>query len=149
VERIDDRAARAAAVATGLRRLRAAKDDGSLTDLCTRMGVELLTLHGSAARGEDGAQDLDLGALFASDLAGRNLLDLVVAIIDLTGTDLIDVMDVRRATPTARARALAHDARVLHEARPGLATRQQMAAVTLELELGRLRRRQLELLAAT
>lgn len=112
--------------------------------------MDLLTLHGSAARGDDRPQDLDLGVRFTSAAAGqRNLLPLIGAIVGLVGTDLIDVMDVRRASPTARARALAHDSQVLYEARPGLATTQQMAAQTLEMELAPLRRRQLELLATT
>lgn len=134
-------------VADGLARLRRAARDGSLADLCTHHEVDLLTLHGSAARGEPAPRDIDLAVLFASGTSRPRLLDLVTALIDLTGTDEIDVMDVRRASPTARARALAHDAIVLHEARPGLATRHQMAALTLEMELRPLRRRQLELLA--
>ena len=136
-------------VSAGLTRLRQARDDGHLAGLCTRFGVDLLTLHGSAARGEDQPQDLDLGVLFASDDDTRKgLVPLIAALVELAGTDLVDVMDVRRASPTGRARALAHDSQVLYEARPGLATRQEMAAITLEIELAPLRRAQLEHLAA-
>ncbi len=149
VMRIDDRASHATTVATGLARLRVARDNGQLAGLCTRLGVQLLTLHGSAARGEDQPQDIDLGVLFASDEdARRGLVPLVAALVELAGTDLVDVMDVRRASPTGRARALAHDAHVLYEARPGLATRQEMAAITLEIELAPLRQAQLEHLAS-
>lgn len=146
----DNPVSRAQHVREGISRLRQAAQDGALAELCARHGVDLLTLHGSAARGERLPQDIDLGVLFGSDEhARRHLVPFVVAVGDLAGTDLVDVMDVRRASPTARARALAHDALVLHEARPGLATRQQMAALTLEMELAPLRRHQLELMAAS
>lgn len=81
---IDDRALRAAAVAAGLTRLRQAGIDGALARLCKRLGVELLTLHGSAARGDDQPQDLDLGVLFGSDeLARHGMVPLVAALVEL------------------------------------------------------------------
>lgn len=145
----EDRSARTASVRAGLHRLHRAGADGTLARRCAELGVDLVTLHGSAAAGMDDPQDLDLGVLFATDaLARRNLVEMVTVLAELAGTDLVDVMDVRRASPTARARAVAHASEVLFEARPGVATRQQMAALTLELELEPLRRAQLELLAS-
>ena len=142
-----DREALADSVRSGLTRLLAARDDGSLADLLAEHGVDLLTVHGSAARGEELPRDLDLGVLFADD-DGNDVVGLLVALERLARCP-VDVMDVRRASPVARARALAHDAVPVHEARPGLWARQQMAAATLEMELAPLRRRQLELMAAS
>lgn len=56
-------------------------------------------------------------------------------------------MDLGRAGPVARSRALAPGSEVLHEARKGIFAEAQIAAITEEMETRPMRRRDLELLA--
>ena len=127
-------------------RLRAALADGRLTALCERHEVEVLTLHGSVARGEPDPRDVDLAVAFRTDRP--DLVGLVVSLVDLLGTDDVDVMDLARAGVIARARGLAHGAEPLYEATAGAFARLQMAAMALEMDFAPLRQAQLRLLAS-
>ncbi|WP_369052927.1 nucleotidyltransferase family protein [Kineococcus terrestris] len=114
-------------------RLLGAAADGRLEEVAARRGARLLTLFGSAARDPTRARDLDVAVLGAPTpvpgAAGSSpdLLGLVGDLVDLTGFDGVDVMDLAAASPTARHRALT-GARLLAEAEPGLFARRQMAA---------------------
>lgn len=119
-----------------------------LDELCERHDVAVLTLFGSAARGEDAPQDLDLGVLYLRRPA--SLLDvggLLADLVGLLGVEAVDVMDVERASVTGRARALGHGAIPLYEDAPGRFAREQMAALDLEMDTAPLREEQLRLLA--
>ena len=126
-------------------RLRRAQADGALDALCSELQVEVLTLHGSVARGEADPHDIDLAVRFV-DGAGDTVA-LVNELIDLLRTDALDVMDLGRASVTARARGLAHGAEPLFEATPGAYARAQMAALGLQMDFAPLRAAQLRMLA--
>ncbi len=114
-------------------RLLEAGGDGRLEEVAARWGVRLLTLFGSGARDPARARDVDVAVLGAPPpgpgAAGPSpdLLGLVGDLVDLTGFDGVDVLDLAAASPTARHRALT-GARLLVEAEPGLFARRQMAA---------------------
>ncbi len=77
-------------------------------------GVDVLVLHGSRARGDSGADsDWDFGVLTdgTTDLAA-----LAAALIQITGTDAVDLVDLHRASALLRYRA-ARDGVVLAERR--------------------------------
>lgn len=113
--------------------------------MCERFAVEVLTLHGSAARGAPDPQDVDLAVLFGDDHG--DLLGLLTALGELMCIDEIDVMDLRRASVVARARGLAHGAEPLYECRPGAFAEAQMAALSLEMDFAPMRREQLRVMA--
>jgi predicted nucleotidyltransferase len=80
-------------------------------------GLELLLLFGSRARDEAHAgSDWDVGYVAA---AGMDVEALRAAVVDVLGTDRVDLVDLRRASGLLRYRA-ARDGRPVFEARPGL-----------------------------
>ena len=127
-----------------LERLRG--DPAAVTRICVRFEVDLLTAFGSAA-GPDPARppnDLDVGA---RRLHGPlDVLGLLDALADFTGCDRIDLMDLARANPLARERALAN-AVTLYEAAPGLHTRAALAAMMERMDTAWLRELNLMTLA--
>ncbi len=132
----------------GLERLRAASATGRLDRVCEQLGIEMLVVFGSAVDpdrvGRPG--DLDLAVRRRTDAPG-DLRDVVNALIDLTGTSDVDVLDLGAAGVVARARALGPPAEPIFEATAGDVARAQMAALTYAMETAPLRRRDLELLA--
>jgi predicted nucleotidyltransferase len=96
-------------------------------------GVQVLVLHGSRARGEEGpASDWDFGVLTdgTADLAG-----LSAALTDALVTDAVDVVDLRRASALLRYRA-ARDGVVLVERREGAFREFQLEAVQFWCDAG-------------
>jgi hypothetical protein len=71
---------------------------------------------------------------------------LVAELAELLASDAIDVMDLGRANPLARAEALTICLPV-YESRPGLFAEQQMAAITERIETRWLRSLDLDALA--
>ena len=130
-------------IAGALARLRTAADDGELDAVCQARGVRLLTVFGSAVRDAEHARDLDIAVSLGP---GADLLGLVGDLIHLTGTDLVDVMVLDGASPTARRNGLGA-ALPLHEAEPGLFARTQMAAALEFYETAWMRRLDLERMA--
>lgn len=124
-------------------RLREAAMAGELDDLCARHGVRLLVAFGSAAHPAGRpAGDLDLAVAFDRDSPG----DVVALIDDLSTvaqTGAVDVMDLDRAGPVARERALVGTV-PLFEREPGEFARAQMAAMLERMDTAWLRRLDLE-----
>jgi predicted nucleotidyltransferase len=132
-------------VAEAVTRLERAADDGTLARLCLRHGVRVLTLFGSARTDLASARDLDI-AVSLADSAASDVPELVLDLVELTGTEQVDVMVLDRATPTARFAGLV-EAAPLYEAEPGQWARAQMAAALEFYETDWLRRLDLELLS--
>jgi len=91
-------------------------------------------------------QDVDVAVRFAEN-AGGDPLSLRDGLYQLTGYEDFDVLDLRRAGPLARDRALSQG-RPLHQAQPGLYGHPQIAAMMDRLETREFRRMQLELLTS-
>lgn len=132
-----------------LRSLRSAAATGELGALCDRHGVELLVVHGSVLDPEPlrPPRDLDLAFRYVRD-AARDQLALINDLLVHARFDAIDLMDLGRAGPVARSRALAPNSVVLHEAACGVFAEAQIAAMTETMETRWMRRRDLELLAS-
>lgn len=132
----------------GLLRLRSALVDGRLEELCASTGIELLVLFGSAVSEADPGDaelgDVDIAVAFADPL-DRDFLAAVTALIDLLG-DAVDVLDLDRAGPVARQRALTQG-EVLLELRPGAFATRQMTAIREFIETEPFRWLDLELMA--
>lgn len=128
--------------------LRSSATSGELGTLCDRHGVELLVVHGSVLQQEPlrPARDLDLAYRHRRDVA-RDPVALINDLLELLRFDDIDLMDLGRAGPVARARALAPGSVVLYEASRGIFAEAQIAAITEEMETRPMRRRDLELMA--
>ena len=134
--------------ADALALLRSSADDGSLSVLCERLGIELLVAHGSAVSATALSQPRDLDLAFrASTGRSADLVEIIDALIDLTHFDGIDVMDLRSAGDVAKARALGPQAVLLYETAPSTFTLAQIAALTTEMETRHMRHRDLELMA--
>ena len=121
--------------------LRDAAADGSLDDVCARHGLRILAAFGSATR-EGPAADLDLAFAFEPSHTG-DVLVLLADLVELTGTGAIDLMDLERAEPVARERALVGGV-PLYESEPGVFARAQMAAMLERMDTAWLRRLDLE-----
>jgi predicted nucleotidyltransferase len=129
----------------GLERLRAAAKSGELRALCQRWHVDLLTVFGSAGRGESDPRDLDIGVLTERG-ADFGLFEFVTDVIELVGLEQVDVAHLNAAGPLLRERALIGSI-ILHESEPGMWARASTAAVMERLDTEWLRRLSLELLA--
>jgi predicted nucleotidyltransferase len=134
--------------AEGLARLHDAAESGELDTLCDRHRIRILTVFGSAARGEPNARDLDVGVMTEPGAA----FDSVRAINDLIGLtrcDNVDLAHLNRAGPVLQERALVGSV-ALFESTPGAlatAATTAIAAIALRIETDPIRRLNLELLA--
>jgi len=104
-----------------------------------------MTAFGSTARGETDARDLDLAVAFEPG-HHVDLLGLLADVVDLVGTDAVDLMQLDRAGPVAREQALVA-AVPLFESEDGAFARLQMAAMLERMDTDWLRRLDLDLLA--
>ena len=129
----------------GLAALQAAAESGELDELCARHRVRILTVFGSAARGEPKARDLDIGVMFEPD-ADPDYLAIVTDLVDLTRIDAVDFVHLNRGGPVIRERALVGSI-ALYESEPGALARAQIAAVGERQDTDWMRRLDLELLA--
>lgn len=129
----------------GLRRLRVAEASGDLRTLCRRYDVVLLTVFGSTARGESHPRDLDI-AILTSRGARPDMLGLIDDLVDVVGTEEIDVVNLAAAGPLLRERALV-GAIVLYEESPGIWARASIAAAMERMDTDWMRRLGLDLLA--
>jgi predicted nucleotidyltransferase len=89
-------------------------------------GLELLLLFGSRARGDAGAaSDWDCGYQATGEF---DVTVFLATIVEIVGSDRVDLVDLRRASGLLRYRA-ARDGRTLYEARPGIADQFCLEAV--------------------
>lgn len=104
-----------------------------LRDRPETMGLRLLMLYGSRARGNAGPRsDWDVGFL-ADD--GFDVAGLVVALTTVLGTDAVDVVDLAAASALLRFRA-ARDGISLVERRAGEHEQFQIEAVRFWCDAG-------------
>ena len=95
------------------------------------VGLELLVLYGSRARGDARRNaDWDFGYLAdeAADVAG-----LLAALVEILGDDNIDLVDLDRTTGLLRFRSSC-DGVLVHEAEPGLFDRYRLDAASFWCE---------------
>lgn len=133
-----------ASPAEGLARLREAAESGELDALCERHRIRILTVFGSAARGEPAARDLDIGVMFEPD-AEADYWSIIGDLMDLTGTD-VDFVHLNRGGPVVRERALVGSV-ALFESEPGAAAMAQAAAIGERIDTDPTRRLDMELMA--
>lgn len=131
--------------AEGLARLLRAAETGELDALCARHGVRVMSVFGSAGRGEPGARDLDIGVL-AEPGVTLDLLALIADLTTLTRVDAIDLAHLNRAGPVLRERALV-GAVPLFESVEGAYFDAQTLAMAERAETDYMRRLNLELMA--
>ena len=129
-----------------LDRLRDAAAAGQLDDMLVTHGVGLLVAFGSAARGEQGPRDLDLAYSSLTERA-VDVLGLLGALEDHTGSDLLDLLDLDRANVVAAARALTRCV-PLYEATAGLFAAAQLRAAMVFADTRWMRAAQLRALSA-
>lgn len=129
----------------GLEQLRAAAESGELRVFCQQRHVSLLTVFGSAGRGEPNPRDLDIGVLTEHG-ADFDLFGFITDVIEFVGLEQVDVAHLNAAGPLLRERALVGSI-ILYENESGTWARASTAAVMQRLDTEWLRRLSLELLA--
>lgn len=112
-------------VSDALDRLGEAVESGELAALCERLGVEIVTLFGSALTSAE-PRDIDVAVGLARG-ADRDLLAVINALEELIPGDHLDIMDLDRAGPVAQKAAM-FGARVLYEAHPSVSTDREIRA---------------------
>jgi predicted nucleotidyltransferase len=115
-----------------------------LDELCARHGVLVLTVFGSAARGEPRARDLDIAVITGPGLR-FDAVGLVAELVELTGVDAVDLAHLNRGGPVIRERALVGSVALFEDA-PGRFATAQTAAIGLRIETDAMRRLDLDLL---
>lgn len=127
-----------------LRRLRRAEASGELAGFARRHRLRLIVVFGSAAAGEAEPDDLDI----AVGSAGGDLdpIAVISALMELTASDVVDLLDLDRAGPVARQHALV-TGDPLYELPEGEFARQQMRATGERLSTEWMRRLDLALMA--
>jgi predicted nucleotidyltransferase len=129
----------------GLRRLMAASGSGRLDEVCRRHGVRILTVFGSAGRGEADPADLDVGVSLEPGVV-IDVLALLTDLHEVAGRE-VDLAVVDRASPLLRDRALMH-AEPVWESVPGAWIDAAVAAHLEAMDTAWLRRLDLERLAS-
>lgn len=125
--------------------LRDLADRGQLDPFCEDLGIRLLVAFGSATDArQPEAGDLDLAVLIEER---GSLVAVVNAFTALLGTDAVDVVDLRRADPVLRHRALVGPIEPLYEHERGLFAEEQIAAMLTYMDTAWLRRLDLETMA--
>lgn len=115
----------------GLERLRAAAADGSLAGLCGSRGVRLLVVFGSAVDRAAVRPPRDLDVAFARSHRGDGPPVSVVTLMDdllqVTRINDVDLLDLDRADPVAKAAALLFGQPVFQEEDGAFAVAQMAA----------------------
>lgn len=101
-------------------------------------------MFGSAIRPDSHPRDLDLA--FRSDGGSPDVLGFLDELSAVAGTSQIDLMDLNRAGPVARERALV-GGQPLVEDESGSFSRAQLAAIMERMDTDWLRRMELDLMA--
>lgn len=131
--------------ARGLARLHAAAGSGELDALCAAHCIRILTVYGSAARGEPAARDLDIGVITEQGV-DLDAVALTADLIDLAGTDSVDLAQLNRAGPVLKERALVGSIG-LYESDAGALATAQAAAIGERIDTDPMRRLDVELLS--
>jgi len=107
-------------------------EDGGWREIAARFHLDLLVLFGSRATGRHRARsDFDLAVLDAtSPLNAESRAALALELVQLLGTDSIDLVFLRRASPLLRYNALRRCI-VLYESAPRLYQRCRWQACKL------------------
>lgn len=119
-------------------------EDGAVAKLCRQEHVELLVMFGSAVTESDCPGDVDLAVRYARGFSG-DPLSLLDGLYRFTGYEVFDLLDLARAGPLPRDRALS-GGRLLHQARAGMFANAQIAAMMERMETAGFRRAELDLL---
>ena len=106
----------------------------------------MLTVFGSAGRGEANARDLDIGILTERGTP-FDTVAAVADLVELTGTDAVDLAHLNRGGPVLRERALVGSV-ALYESAPGALADAQAIAIGERIETDPMRRLNLRLLAS-
>ncbi len=131
---------------TAVTRLQDAAERRGLDELCERHDVRLLVAFGSTVHETDRLpEDLDIAVAFQPDRRG-DPVGLIVDLGAIAGSGDLDLMDLGRAGPVARERALVACV-PLFERERGTFARLQMAAMLERMETAWLRRLDLEAMA--
>jgi predicted nucleotidyltransferase len=97
----------------------------ALARLAQLTGVDAMMLFGSRGRGDAHARsDWDVGYLADRDI---DVPALLAAIVEIVGSDRVDLVDLQRASGLLRYRA-ARDGLLVYEAQPRLAERFRLDA---------------------
>lgn len=118
-----------------------------LAALCERHGVDLLVVFGSTTDPDPVHPPADLDVASLLDPEAEDPAAFVAALMAFTACSEIDLLDLRRAGPVARARALGPGSVPLYERERGMYARLQMAALAHELDTRWMRDLGLELMA--
>ena len=129
-----------------LQRLRNAAESGELDVSCRRPAVRVLTVLGSAGRGEEHPRDLDVGILVEPD-AEFDVIAALTDLVELSGTDAVDLAHLNRGGPVIRERALVGSV-ALYESEAGALAEAQVVAIAERIETDPMRRLNLQLLAS-
>jgi hypothetical protein len=129
-----------------LERLREAAEDGRLDELCQRHGIRLLGAFGTATDPDWHARDLDVAVGFEHG-AGGDVVAVINDLVELTGYQDVDVLDLRRAGPVAQTSGLV-GGEPLYESEAGAFAEAQARAVEARMDTEWLRRQRLEFLAS-
>lgn len=125
--------------------LQEAERTGELARLADRLSLGLVVVFGSVARGEPAPRDLDV-AVASRPGTRLDILDVVNALLALTGFDDVDVMDLDRADALARQHALV-PGEPLYEFEPGAFVRERWRASAERLSTEWMRRNSLRRMA--
>jgi predicted nucleotidyltransferase len=131
--------------AEAMRRLQNAAESGELDVFCRRHAVRVLTVFGSAGRGEEHPRDLDVGILVEPD-AEFDVVAAITDLVELAGTDAVDLAHLNRGGPVICERALVGSV-ALYESEPGALAEAQVVAIAERIETDPMRRLNLRLLA--
>jgi len=108
-----------------------------LAPVFTDSTLDLVILFGSSAEGRAHKEsDIDVGFLFDGP---RDILDLTNRVTRTLGTDDVDVVDLRRASPLLRYAAARHGA-ALYEREPGSFARFYSLSFRMYVDTEKLRR---------
>lgn len=132
-------------VESTLNRLRADAAGGELAVECSRLGIDLLVLFGSASTDASRAGDVDVAYARVRRAAAVDHIDVVNALGERYG-DLVDVLDLDAAGSVARFEAL-RDPVVLFEGTPDRFAEDQLAAFGVYRDTQRFRDLAVQVLA--
>src|SRR5215468_4175455 len=116
----------AASPARGLQQLREAAESGALEAFCAKHRIRILTVFGSAARGEPTAHDLDIGVMFESG-TNPDYWTVIGDLMKLADAN-IDFVHLNRGGSLIRERALVGSI-PLYESEPYALAREQTKAM--------------------